>query len=137
MSADDVGAGALVSVLTLLDVALHWRTYLEGLSRDIDGLSPTADVYDASLWVVLVGLGVVTVIELACGILIFRGSNAARVLVMVVTVISISTAFVSWWARDQEITLQTTLLSLAVDILVLLALSSCSAAAYARRAEKH
>lgn len=137
MSADDVGAGALVSVLTLLDVALHWRTYLEGLSRDIDGLSPTADVYDASLWVVLVGLGVVTVIELACGILIFRGSNAARVLVMVVTAISISTAFVSWWARDQEITLQTTLRSLAVDILVLLALSSRSAAAYARRAEKH
>ncbi|WP_314430259.1 hypothetical protein [Microbacterium lacticum] len=111
MSADDVGAGALVSVLTMRDVALHWRTYLEGLSRDIDGLSP-ADVYDASLWVVLVGLGVVTAI-------------------------SISTAFVSWWARDQEITLQTTLLSLAVDILVLLALSSRSAAAYARRAEKH
>ena len=78
MSADDVGAGALVSVLTMRDVALHWRTYLEGLSRDIDGLSPTADVYDASLWVVLVGLGVVTAI-------------------------SISTAFVSWWARDQEI----------------------------------
>lgn len=94
-------------------------------------------MYDASLWVVLVGLGVVTMIELACGILIFRGSNAARVLVMVVTAISISTAFVSWWARDQEITLQTTLLSLAVDILVLLALSSRSAAAYARRAEKH
>ncbi len=137
MSADDVGAGALVSVLTMRDVALHWRTYLEGLSRDIDGLSPTADVDDASLWVVLVGLGVVTMIELACGILIFRGSNAARVLVMVVTAISISTAFVSWWARDQEITLQTTLLSLAVDILVLLALSSRSAAAYARRAEKH
>ncbi|MFV4913962.1 hypothetical protein PFZ49_10515 [Microbacterium lacticum] len=137
MSADDVGAGVLVSVLTMLDVAPHWRTYLEGLSRDIDGLSPTADVYDASLWVVLVGLGVVTVIELVCGILIFRGSNAARVLVMVVTAISISTAFVSWWARDQEITLQTTLLSLAVDILVLLALSSRSAAAYARRAEKH
>lgn len=137
MSADDVGAGALVSVLTLLDVALHWRTYLEGLSRDIDGLSPTADVYDASLWVVLVGLGVVTMIKLVCGILIFRGSNAARVLVMVVTAISISTAFVSWWARDQEITLQTTLRSLAVDILVLLALSSRSAAAYARRAEKH
>ncbi|WP_447587649.1 hypothetical protein [Microbacterium lacticum] len=112
MSADDVGAGAFVSVLTMRDVALHWRTYLEGLSRDIDGLSPTADVYDASLWVVLVGLGVVTAI-------------------------SISTAFVSWWARDQEITLQTTLLSLAVDILVLLALSSRSAAAYARRAEKH
>ena len=47
------------------------------------------------------------------------------------------TAFVSWWVRDQEITLQTTLLSLAVDILVLLALSSRSTAAYARRREKH
>ena len=42
----------------------------------------------------------------------------------------------AWWAQGQEITLQSTFLSLSLDILILLALSSQSAAAYARRGEK-
>ena len=41
-----------------------------------------------------------------------------------------------WWAQGQEITINGALLSLSLDILVLLALSSRSAAAYARRNER-
>ena len=129
--------GAVVSVLSMVDIATNWHTYLKSIVLEIGGAVPTPDVVNASLAVILGVIGVTAVVELVCGLLILRGSNAARVLVMIVSAISISAAFVSWWARDQEITLQTTLLSLAVDILVLLALSSRSAAAYARRREKH
>lgn len=129
--------GAVVSVLSMVDIATNWHTYLKSIVLEIGGAVPTPDVVNASLAVILGVIGVTAVVELVCGLLILRGSNAARVLVMIVSAISISAAFVSWWARDQEITLRTTLLSLAVDILVLLALSSRSAAAYARRREKH
>lgn len=129
--------GAVVSVLSMVDIATNWHTYLKSIVLEIGGAVPTPDVVNASLAVILGVIGVTAVVELLCGLLILRGSNAARVLVMIVSAISISAAFVSWWARDQEITLRTTLLSLAVDILVLLALSSRSAAAYARRREKH
>ena len=129
--------GAVVSVLSMVDIATNWHTYLKSIVLEIGGAVPTPDVVNASLAVILGVIGVTAVVELVCGLLILRGSNAARVLVMIVSAISISAAFVSWWARDQEITLQTTLLSLAVDILVLLALSSRSAAAYARLREKH
>lgn len=129
--------GAVVSVLSMVDIATNWHAYLKSIVLEIGGAVPTPDVVNASLAVILGVIGVTAVVELVCGLLILRGSNAARVLVMIVSAISISAAFVSWWARDQEITLQTTLLSLAVDILVLLALSSRSAAAYARRREKH
>ena len=49
--------------------------------------------------------------------------------------ISISASFLQWWAGGHEITITTTLLSIGLDILILLALSSRSAAAYARRNE--
>ncbi|WP_312677807.1 hypothetical protein [Microbacterium sp.] len=55
---------------------------------------------------------------------------------MVFSTLSIVSSFVAWWAQGQEITLQSTFLSLSLDILILLALSSQSAAAYARRGEK-
>lgn len=128
--------GAVVGILSIIDLSVHWTTYAGSLDLDINDVVATPDVIDASLTAVLVLLGVVVLVELVCGILILRGSNLARVVVMSVTVISISTAFASWWAQDQEITLTTTLPSLAVDILVLLALSSRSAAGYARRNEK-
>jgi hypothetical protein len=48
-------------------------------------------------------------------------------------VLSISTAFTGWWAQGQDIRVGTTLVTLALDILILLALSSRSAAAYAHR----
>ena len=59
------------------------------------------------------------------------GRNWARVVVMVFSTLSIASSFVAWWAQGQEITLQSTFLSLSLDILILLAVSSQSAAAYA------
>ena len=69
-------------------------------------------------------------------IFIFFGHNWARVLIMIVAVVSISTTFVAWAADEQAITLEGTFFSLGLDVLLLLALSSRSAAAYARRNER-
>jgi hypothetical protein len=55
---------------------------------------------------------------------------------MLIAVLSISSAFTAWWALDQEIKLEGTFVSLSLDILILLALSSRRAAAYARRNER-
>lgn len=83
----------------------------------------------------LVVLGGVFVVQVVFGILILFGRNLARVLVMLLSVASITASFVGWWAYGQQITVGTTLLTLSLDILVLLALSSRDAAAYARRNE--
>jgi len=81
-------------------------------------------------------VAVVLLVELVLAVLILRGSNWPRVVVMVFAVMSISSSFVAWWVDDLEITLTTSLLSTALDTLILLALSSRSAAAYARRNER-
>jgi len=127
---------AIVGIASMADLATHWGSIADDLVLDLDAAELTPDIINASLAAVLAVVGVTVVIEMVCALLIFRGSNLARVAVMTVAVLSISTTFAGWWARDQEITLLTTLPVLALNILVLLALSSRSAAAYARRNEK-
>ena len=72
----------------------------------------------------------------ALALFILTGHNWARVIVMTFSVISISASFVQWWAEGRRSRSAATLLTLGLDILVLLALSSRSAAAYARRNER-
>lgn len=81
-------------------------------------------------------MATICLVQVVFGILLLWGSNAARVIVMIVSTISIAAAFVSWWETGVEITVATSLVTLALDILVLLALSSRDAAAFARRNEK-
>ena len=97
-------------------------------------LSEDEASFGLTAYAIIVGAGLA--VQLLLGLLILRGVNAARVWVMVFSVISISTAFAGWWWEGQEIRLTGTLLSLSLDILILLALSSRSAAAYARRKER-
>lgn len=78
-------------------------------------------------------LGVVCAVQVVLGIRILFGGNRSRVFVMLISVASISASFVGWWEFGQEISIRTTLTTLALDILVLLALSSRDAAAYARQ----
>ena len=82
---------------------------------------------------ILVIRAIVLLVELALAVLVWFGSNWARIVVMLFATISI-TAFVDRMVTGgAEITLRTTLITLALDILVLLALSSRNARAYARR----
>lgn len=79
----------------------------------------------------IVGAGVL--LEVVLGVLILRGRNGPRVLVLLLSTVSIVSAFVGWWSEGQEIRIETTYITIALDILILLALSSRSASAYARR----
>ncbi|HYP72937.1 MAG TPA: hypothetical protein VEP72_02530 [Microbacterium sp.] len=98
-----------------------------------------ADVDDvATSTILFVGIaGVVLLIDALLATFIWFGRNWARVVVMIGGVLSISSLFVAWWDQGQEITLPNDgLIPLGLDVLVLLALSSRDAAAYARRNER-
>ena len=126
----------LSGVLWLLALTISWNDFADSLDLSVDGVPPDpADLIWllGVLWV-LVGVGLL--VELGLAVLILRGYNAPRVIVMVFSTFSIGSAFALWWAQEQEIHVGATLLNVAFDILVLLALSSRCAAAYARRNER-
>ncbi|WP_173922631.1 hypothetical protein [Agromyces sp. Marseille-P2726] len=136
-----VGAALVVlrvlgGVIWLIALTLQWP---DVLSDEFDTISAeqlssedARAIAAAGLTVVLVIGGVILLVELVLAVLIYLGWNWPRVVVMVFATLSISGAFAAWWAGDQEITLQTTLLTLSLDILVMLALSSRAARDYAR-----
>lgn len=125
----------VAGLAVLVGIAAGWGALINGADAKIDGLETTPEGAQAALWLVLVVGGVVIAIDALLAILIFRGHNWPRIVVMLISVISISSAFAAWWAVGDEITISGTFVSLSLDILVLLALSSRSAAAYARRNE--
>lgn len=126
----------LAGVAVLAGIAVGWDAIIADPDSVLEGFDPSPAGSQAALWFVLAAGGTVLLIDLLLAIFVFRGHNWARVIVMVVTVGSISTSFFAWWAQGQEIKVDTTFVSLSLDILVLLALSSRSAAAYARRHER-
>lgn len=117
---------AVVGVLWLAAFALVWGDLAaeEGIDPEIAGI--------LLAWVLGAG-GVSVVVLVLLGWLIWRGSNTARVLVMLGLTMSITVAAIGYFAEGEEITIHTTLLTVALDILVLLALSSRDARAWARR----
>lgn len=124
----------LAGVVWLISLAVQWRRVVTvdlGIPLDSDAAADAGS--NAVLAVVLVFGGVVLAVELVLALLIFRGSNWARITVMVFATLSITWSAIDYFGDDTEITLRTTLITLALDILVLLALSSRNARAYARR----
>ncbi len=92
-----------------------------------------ADERPFVFWLVL-SIGVLAALtSLVFAWSIWRGSNLARVLVMCGVTLSTITAASSYFANGEQITIQTTLLTVSLDILVLLALSSRDARAWARQ----
>lgn len=64
---------------------------------------------------------------------VFRGSNVARFLVQLWTVGSITTSAIAYFSMGQGFTVRTTLITLGIDILVLLALTSRSSREWTRQ----
>jgi hypothetical protein len=126
----------LAGVVWLISLALQWPDVVSGVldEEEIElSIEELGAASDAALVMVLILGGLLLLIDLVLAVLIYLGLNWPRIVVMVLSTLSISGAFATWWAGDQEITLQTTLLTLSLDILVMLALSSRAARAYARR----
>ncbi|GAB3615751.1 hypothetical protein GCM10027416_03080 [Okibacterium endophyticum] len=89
-----------------------------------------------TLTVLLALYAVALLVILALAIFVYLGHNWARLIAMLGSSISIALAFVDYWNNGAEITLRTTLPTLASDILILLALSSRSARQFAKREPK-
>ncbi len=126
-----VVAGALV----ILSLVGGWDLLPIGHGPFIDALLPSAD-RALALTVVVAGGTALLAVELVLAFLIHRGLNWPRVLVMVIAVCSIGADFFAWRVLHEDIELEGRFVSLALDILILLALSSRDAAAYARRNER-
>lgn len=128
-----ISVGAVMVFLRALS-GLLWLGSVWILRNDIAqayGLDPSN--FEA-LVLLIVGVGFVVVVVLAVfAWLIFHGSNFARVVTMIVLSLSIILSAIEYYSEGLEITLQTSLLTLGFDILVLLALSSRDARAWARR----
>jgi len=122
----------LAGTVWLIALAANWN---DVIADQLDDLAIDLDdpAVGEALWFVLAIGGVLLVIDLVFGVLIYLGLNWPRIVVMVFSTLSISGTFLAWWAGDQTITLDQTLFTLALDILIMLALSSRAARAYARR----
>lgn len=136
-------AGALLvllrvtaGVLQVIEITAVWAASPGGAPMTIDGVSASPELQRAGVAGFVAVAGAVLLVDAAFAVLIYLGYNRPRVIVMVFAVLSISGSFAGWWADGLDITLRTSLVSLALDILILLALSSRSAAAYARRTER-
>lgn len=141
-AAISAGAGLVMlrvvaGLLWLVALALNWDDIAHAVEVELgDDLKLTDDAKTIGLALILTVGGIATLLEGVLAVLIYRGHNWARVLVMLYAVVSISAAFTTWWVGGQDIRIETTLVTLSLDILVLLALSSRQAAAYARRRQR-
>jgi hypothetical protein len=120
-------------VVWLVALAVQWDDIVRNdLHIEVEAASD-AEAARVVLAVIL-GLGcAVLVIDLMLAVLVYRGNNAARLAIMIFATISIIVAAIDYFGEGTDITIRTTLITLALDILVLLALSSRAARAYARR----
>lgn len=121
--------GALVggSVAMLFRVLLG-IAWIPGLLREWDGVARSADLNSEEsrlalgLILTVSALWLIVLLALIWGL--WRGSNGTRMLILFWETLSITAAAVTFFAMGEKITVETTLLTLALDILILLALSS-------------
>ena len=135
-------AGALLmvartfsGVIVIVVAGVTWREFAESLMEDarLEGGRITVGEAGVVLVIVLAIYGFALLLYLVLALFVYLGHNWARIVAMAFATISIILAFTDWVHNGVQITLRTTLASLALDILILLALSSSPARLYARR----
>jgi hypothetical protein len=129
-----MGARSVSGAVFIIVAAWDWRRFAGSLVLEDEAGAPLGDSMTRAVVIVLLSVyAVALVFYLAVALFVFLGHNWARILAMTGATISILIAFADYWNNGVEITLRTTLASLTLDILILLALSSSSARQYARR----
>ena len=116
----------VTTVVTAVNIALDWKkvdiSLDAGTSADMDALS------GALLVGLMIFFGVAVVIDLTVAALIFRGSNRARFVAMILATVLVLGSAVDFFADGTSFTLENGgLLGLSLDILVLVALSDSDA----------
>lgn len=135
-----VVGGALLMVartfsggFVIATVLSRWEEFASTIVIDgtrLDPVDPQAAA--AVLGWLLGGYGLILVLYLGLAVLVFTGRNWARVLAMTFASVSILVSFADYALNGAQITLRTSLVSVTLDILILLALSSMNARHYAR-----
>jgi hypothetical protein len=125
-----MGSRVLAGLGSILVVVLNWSAFADALVIETPGgRTPDADLVLG----ILLGLyAAVLLLGLGLAVFVYLGRNWARITAMTVATLSISSGFLDYAFNGTAITFRTSLLSLTLDILILLALSSTAARHYAR-----
>jgi hypothetical protein len=121
----------IAGAVWLAALALNWSAVEREFDVRLGGASEAA-ASDLALTVVLIIGGTVLVLDLVFAVLIWFGSNWARITVMLFATLNITVAAIDSFTGDVEVTIRTTFITVALDILILLALSSRNSRAWAR-----
>lgn len=119
-------ARALTSLLVVAAIAVGWSSFRSEI--EVSGVSP-----DDALWLVVIAYSVLAVGELVLAWLVFSGHNWARLLTMAISAVVLAGQAALWADGSVPITFRSNLVGVSLDILLILALSSERALAYARR----
>jgi hypothetical protein len=125
-----VGAGALFIALNLLD----WNAFV---SSEVNAgtLDPSQQATASLVLGIAMGVfGAGLVLYFLLALLVFFGSNWARIAAMSYSSLIIVTAAIDSFNGGPEVSLRNNLLGVALDILVVIALSSKRSRLWARRA---
>jgi len=128
-----LGLRVLAGVIVIAIAIIGWRAYVQSVSVDVDG-TELAETLNTTFAVIAVSVSALAVlVQLGIITLIFRGSNWARLLAMIVSALTVTFAAIDYFNGGPQVSLRANLLGLPLDILVLLALSSEQSSAWARR----
>jgi len=128
-----MGVRVLTGAVAILTVVLSWQSYAATIVLGGERIG-RGDPQTAGLvlgWGLAV-YGLYLALYLGLALLVLRGHNWSRVVAMSFASLSILISFADYSLNGAQITLRTSLVSVTIDILILLALSSASARHYAR-----
>lgn len=125
--------GAATDAIVIAALGVSWPAVIAEAVGTAAADEDARRLAQAGVAVVLAVGALIAVVQVVLAVLILRGWNWPRVLVMTIAAVSISATFAGWLLGGSDIRLSGTLPALAFDILILLALSSRDAAAYAHR----
>lgn len=124
---------ALTGGFAILTVLTSWDAFAATIVLNGQNLASTdPQAAGAVLGGVLAAYGLYLLLYLGLAALVFTGRNWARVVAMSFASVSILLSFADYALGGAQITLRTSLVSVTIDILILLALSSTQARHYAR-----
>ncbi|MGY4859047.1 hypothetical protein [Cryobacterium sp. AP23] len=128
-----MGVRALTGGFAILTVLTSWDTFVATIVVTGDtGARNGPQTAGAVLGWLLGAYGFYLLLYLGLAVLVFTGRNWARVVAMSFASVSILLSFADYAVNGAQITLRTSLVSVTIDILILLALSSTKARLYAR-----
>jgi hypothetical protein len=117
---------AITTLVTAANIALDWKS--EEATLDLGTTADAEAVSTGVLIVVLAVFGIAVVVDLVVARLIFRGSNRARFVAMILATVLVLGSAADFFANGTSFTLENGgLVGLSLDILALVALSDSDA----------